>query len=709
MSDQMFALDIGTRSVVGLLMEKVDNQYQLLDYYVIEHEERSMLDGQIHDIVSVSNVIQRVKSHLEQKHGITLNKACVAAAGRALKTKRTHTTKNIVKQPLLNEEDVLFLELDAVQKAQYQLAEEKSTDKENDYYCVGYSVLKYYIDQEEIGSLIDQQGDEAMVEIIATFLPKIVVESLLSALHRANLQLEALTLEPIAAIHVLIPPSMRRLNVALVDIGAGTSDIALTSEGAVTAYGMVPKAGDEITEAISDHYLLDFNQAEVFKKEITKHKTAKVQDILGFEQEVSYKDLAEVISPAVDNLTNALAEEMLTLNGTPPKAVMLVGGGSQTPELAIRLANKLKLPSNRVAIRGVDAITLLKQNDDMPIGPEFITPIGIAIAAKQNPVHYVTLTVNDRTIRLFEMKQLTVADSLLAAGIQVQKLYGRPGMAYMIDFNGKQMTLPGSFGQGPTIYVNQQKATIDTIIHDGDNITITKGVDGTSPEMTIGEFIGQPTPITIYFNQKEQHLSPRIFVNQKKVGADYLLQDGDQVSFKQQFKVQDVLKDNRIDKDINNSFIIWVNNEQMLLEDYSKKLVINGKPASKEQSIKNGDRIDLISNDHPLLEDILLKLNIPTEKTITVTYNHEPLVLTKSFIKVSRNGKAIEKNARINDQDKLEVTELKEEPFLFQDLFRHISLDLANVKGKVILRKNGEKVSFLDELKANDEIEIILD
>lgn len=82
-----------------------------------------------------------------------------------------------MKQPLLNEEDVLFLELDAVQKTQYQLAEEKSTDKENDYYCVGYSVLKYYIDQEEIGSLIDQQGDEAMVEIIATFLPKIVVES----------------------------------------------------------------------------------------------------------------------------------------------------------------------------------------------------------------------------------------------------------------------------------------------------------------------------------------------------------------------------------------------------------------------------------------------------------------------------------------------------------------------------------------------------
>ena len=92
------------------------------------------------------------------------------------------------------------------------------------------------------------------------------MESLLSALKRANLEMEALTLEPIAAINVLIPPTMRRLNVALVDIGAGTSDIAITDYGTVVAYGMVPNAGDEITEALSDLYLLDFHQAEKAKR-----------------------------------------------------------------------------------------------------------------------------------------------------------------------------------------------------------------------------------------------------------------------------------------------------------------------------------------------------------------------------------------------------------------------------------------------------------
>src|SRR5699024_11262364 len=97
--------------------------------------------------------------------------------------------------------------------------------------------LHYALDGEMIGSLIDQSGRQASVEVIATFLPKVVIDSLLSALNHAQLSVEALTLEPIAAIHILIPESMRRLNVALVDIGAGTSDIALRRYGRDVASG----------------------------------------------------------------------------------------------------------------------------------------------------------------------------------------------------------------------------------------------------------------------------------------------------------------------------------------------------------------------------------------------------------------------------------------------------------------------------------------
>src|SRR5690625_117491 len=136
-----------------------------------------------------------------------------------------------------------------------------------------------------------------------------VIESLLAAIVRGDLEMDALTLEPIAAIDVLIPESMRRLNVALIDIGAGTSDIAITNKGAVVAYGMVPVAGDEITEAISDQYLLDFPKAEQTKRNIVTNGQDTVHDILGFEVNISYEELVSEIIESVDKLALALANE----------------------------------------------------------------------------------------------------------------------------------------------------------------------------------------------------------------------------------------------------------------------------------------------------------------------------------------------------------------------------------------------------------------
>lgn len=442
MNDTIFALDIGTRSVTGILLETESNNFKVLDYYKKEHKDRSMRDGQIHDVVAVSGVINEVKKTLENRN-VKLEKVCVAAAGRALKTIQADASIPLNQLPITDNEIIKHLELSAVHAAQLNLASQENDKTYSSYYCAGYSVLHYKLDGEQIGSLIDQSGDEASVEIIATFLPKVVVESLLAALSRADLEMEALTLEPIAAINVLIPESMRRLNVALVDIGAGTSDIAITDKSTIAAYGMVPVAGDEITEAISDQYLLDFPMAEQTKRNIVDNGQAVVEDILGFETTITYDSLVKEIDGTIQNLAQAISEEVIKLNTKPPKAVMLVGGGSMTPEITGSLASKLNLPANRVAVRGIEAIQNLIKTDNIPYSPDFVTPIGIAVAARQNPVHYVSVKVNGKIIRLFEMKQLTIGDSLIQAGIEVNKLYGKPGMASMITLNGKEMTLPG--------------------------------------------------------------------------------------------------------------------------------------------------------------------------------------------------------------------------------------------------------------------------
>ncbi|MFZ3578244.1 pilus assembly protein PilM, partial [Virgibacillus sp. DJP39] len=463
MTEKLFALDIGTRSVTGILLEENESTFTIIDYYTIEHTERSMHDGQIHNVLAVAKVIQQVKEHLEQRHG-KLSSVSVAAAGRSLKTVQTNAKLQINQQPILDKETIKHLELSAVQTAQKELITEQDS-KYSNYYCVGYSILHYRLDDALIGSLIDQSGQEASVEIIATFLPKVVVESLLAVLARADLEMNALTLEPIAAIHVLIPESMRKLNIALVDIGAGTSDIAITDQGTVVAYGMVPLAGDEITEAISENYLLDFPIAEQTKREVVTNGETEVTDILGFKSTITYDLLAKDIKDTIENLAQSIANEIIHLNSKPTKAVMLIGGGSLTPEITTALASKLQLPQNRVAIRGIDAIQNFTIPTMLPSGPDYITPIGIAIAARENPVHYISVTVNGQVIRMFEMKKLSIGDSLIQARIEINKFYGKPGIASIVYVNGKQITLPGGYGQPPKIYLNGIETGVDHVIN----------------------------------------------------------------------------------------------------------------------------------------------------------------------------------------------------------------------------------------------------
>lgn len=97
-----------------------------------------------------------------------------------------------------------------------------------------------------------QKGNQAKVKVLAAFLPSNVVEAMLSVLDRVNLKPMHITLEPIAATSLVVPEDLRNLNIAMIDIGAGTSDIAISDKGIITGYGMVPKAGDEITDVISE-------------------------------------------------------------------------------------------------------------------------------------------------------------------------------------------------------------------------------------------------------------------------------------------------------------------------------------------------------------------------------------------------------------------------------------------------------------------------
>lgn len=705
LSNHLFALDIGTRSVVGIILKEDDGIFHVEDLVTIEHKERSMIDGQIHNILSVANVISEIKSILEERHG-KLERVSVAAAGRALKTTEGSMTIDISEKSLFSYEDINRLELAAVQQAQQKLLSSAATSDDY-YYCVGYSVLHYHLDGDEIGSLIDQTGQTASASVIATFLPRVVVESLLSALKRADLEMEALTLEPIAAINVLIPPSMRRLNVALVDIGAGTSDIAITDNNTVVAYGMVPIAGDEITEALSNHYLLDFPIAELAKRSLSNEETIIITDILGFEQQIPSSEVVSVIKPSIEKLAASIALEIQKLNNNKsPQAVMVVGGGSLTPELTKELSIRLDLPENRVGIRGLDALSNVTLSEGIPSTPALVTPIGIAIAARRAPIHYMSVMVNDKTIRLFELKEMTVGDALLATNIKARQLYGKPGLGMSITFNGSRMIIPGEHGKPSIILLNGKPASTKDYISNGDQIILQPGIDGKNATPIIKDLIGQASSITVKISGNSITLAPQIRRNGEPATVESNIKDGDEIVYNQDIKLKDILID--MNKNEVEPFEVYVNNKSILLNEGIPKFFCGKLQITQDYTLNDADEIQVINSPLPTISSVFNSIGQVNQMKASVTFNGSPITIKNTNLTVLLNGRPVESSTVINRGDRLTIPETnQQQPLLFSDVFKFIDYTLPKTASSSYqLLRNGEPIGFNDPIFGGDSLEI---
>lgn len=705
-SELIFALDIGTRSVMGLVGHYTENGLEVMATHQLEHVNRSMLDGQIHDVVEVARVITQVKEALEQ-HAGPLSKVAVAAAGRALKTVRSKVERESNGERLTRD-DVLAMELTAVQQAEHEL--QKLTADASRYHCVAYTVVHYMLDDSPIGSLVGQLGITCSVEIIVTFLPRVVIDSLQYALEHAGLEMAALTLEPIAAINALIPDSMRKLNLALVDIGAGTSDIAITAEGTVTAYGMVPVAGDEITEALSHKYLLDFPVAETVKRSLLQMPTVAFTDVLGMSYECSSADVITSIETEVTELARKIMLEIRSLNGASPQAVMLVGGGSQTPLLREKLAELLQLPKERVVIRGADAIGKLLSKQEPLSGPGAVTPVGIALAAVTNPISSVSVRVNGHTVHLFEFRQVTVGDALLAAEIDSKKLHGRPGMAISVEVNGLLKVLKGTLGTPATLQLNGEAAHLDTLLQHGDEIVVHEGQAGIDGGGTIADVLPEIEPMRLQVNGKPTEIFPVIMLNGKPADLLSPLPDRAEITVHQPEALLDILSplgysaaDFR-DK----TMTVTVNGEARSYTCPAHKAARSGKPLPLHEIVHDGDSIVIHEPDAvtPVIENIL-KDEEKHRNSLQVVVNGKRLQLYGPAPSIELNGLAADLHTPLTEFARISI---RQEPWMpvFSHIFQYVHIDRERPANAADLRleHNGAKADFSAPLHDGDVITV---
>ncbi|MDF2629165.1 MAG: ftsA1 [Symbiobacteriaceae bacterium] len=712
MSERLsLALDIGTRKVVGLLTKPGPKGLKIVAAEKVEHSTRAMYDGQIHDVVAVATVVGQIVRKLAAKAGVPLTEAAVAAAGRALRTFKGTAVRELSGLLELTQGEVFALELEAVQAAQAAMAAAlREKESARDYHYVGHSVMGSRLDGLAIGNLVGQRGNEAELDVIATFLPRGVVESLQTVLSRNGLEMTALTLEPIAALSVAVPPSMRHLNLVLVDIGAGTSDIAITSKGAVTAYDMVPIAGDEVTEALSEAYLLDFAVGETVKRQINTKPEITFTDILGHKQTVASELLRETLLPAVEGLAGRIADRVLNLNGGPPQAIMLVGGGSLTPGLPEALAKAVGLAENRVAVRGRDAIAQVEGAKTLLAGPDAITPIGIAVASRdKSTLGFHLVHVNGRSVRLFHPGRLTVADALLAAGIAIRELQGRVGRGLTVSVNGALHIIRGTFGKPAKLLVGDQPATLETEISHRDSITVQPGTPGEPGSATVADVApAAREKLCLTVNGEVHDLAPLITVGGEPAFPDRVLQDNDTLIVRPLRTVEDVLLHLGYDEPGEVKVIRYaLQGETKVVRRPRYTLWLGAARCEPDTPVGSGDSLRA-EPTAPLTVREAAGFAPSGEETIRITVNGRPYLLPAGLPELWRNGRQAGPDDEVGEGDQLEVRSAGEAP-MFAHALAQAGIALQPPPGRthLAMRLNGEPAEFTTPLQNGDVAELI--
>ncbi len=693
----VFGLDIGTRSIVGVVGYMDNDGFHVTAMEVKEHDTRAMIDGQVHDIVTVGEEIAKVKQCLEERVGKPLNRVCIAAAGRVLRTISIQEFMDMDEELPVTEEDVYNLELRAVDHAHRKV---NATEKHVRFYCVGYTTVKYLMNGYEIKSLPGHKTSKIGVELLATFLPGDVVDGLYSAIEMAGLEVANLTLEPIAAMNVAIPEQYRLLNIALVDVGAGTSDICITRDGSITGYGMIPSAGDEISEMIAKHYLVDFNQAEKIKIAACGKKKVNFKDVMGTKITVTPDEIIELTAPITSSITKDVADKIIELNGDKNvKAVFVVGGGGKFPGFTKFLAEHLDIPEARVALRGKEvledvefAITNYKKD------PLFVTPVGICINYYSQKNRFIYVTVNGEYVKLYDNNNLTIIDALTLMGFPEEKLFPRRGKAVNYTFNGTERVIRGNIGEPAVITRNGKECNVNSRIEKNDEIFIKESTIGITPRMKLKNLNEFKNDFNVEINGTVFTCPRFAFVNGNMETSEYLIKEGDSIEMNNFYTIKELFELFDIDY---NDYDILVNNEGA---DENTRVYENFKIEYKERDYYSGKEYLSYEPDEDYIPSYKRE-KIEAEQTVAAPTVSDEATVENEEKELSDNvtdtpeEKAPEPPANTTIVITVNGTPvvLSGKPsYLFVDIFDFYPFDLSRMGGKELITKlNGARAEFV--------------
>jgi cell division protein FtsA len=371
-SKMIVGLDIGTSKVVAIVGEiGPDNAIEIVG--IGSHPSKGLKKGVVVNIESTVQSIQRAVEEAELMSGCQIHSVFVGIAGSHIRSLNSH---GIVA---IRDREVFGLDVDRVIDAAQAVAIPA------DQRVLHILPQEYVIDsQEGIKEPLGMSGVRLEAKVHLVTCATNASQNIEKCIRRCGLEVEDIILEQLASSYSVLTEDEKELGVCLVDIGGGTTDIAIFTEGSIRHTGVIPIAGDQVTNDIAMALRTPTQHAEEIKIKYAcaltqlagAGETIKVPSVGDRPpRDLSRQALAEVVEPRYDELFTLVQAELRRsgFESLIPAGIVLTGGTSKM-EGVVELAEEIFHMPVRVGFpQSVMGLTDIVRN------PIYATGVGLLL------------------------------------------------------------------------------------------------------------------------------------------------------------------------------------------------------------------------------------------------------------------------------------------------------------------------------------------
>lgn len=381
-NDTILALDIGTEFVKAVIAKQdSDKNLSIIGAGKARQSEGNMYAGAIADIPGVVSICEKAVAAAEKLAEVSSKTTVVGIAGELIKgnTSTVRYRRKNGNKPLSEQEMALIIKQvqeHAGTKARKEIADE-TNNPDAEVRLINSAIVSISIDGYKISNPIGFKGTDVVIQFYTAFAPLIHISAIEKVCAELNLDLLAVAVEPFAVCRACLGNDVEsKFSGIVMDIGGGTTDIAVVDDGGVEGTKMFGVGGRSFTHQIAEILNVDFDTAEKYKLSI--HNPAKVPADMRDAMMLSVqRNLAVWLSGVQITLEEFHDTEML------PNKILLCGGGAELTELRDVLAGTdwfKGLPfSRRPVVHLIESTEIpgIKNLTKVKLDSTYITSLGL--------------------------------------------------------------------------------------------------------------------------------------------------------------------------------------------------------------------------------------------------------------------------------------------------------------------------------------------